>query len=230
MVQVQYVNKATLHKRQRYIPTKNPLETVQNSPKGVAGSVVNDVLRGGVNDFWRQVLGAGNSTANSEVWGNHAATRGDLKEGEDLIISSLQKREQNKNIEIEAGEVAVEYKRQILHGESRATRKISQEIETKTQEILAEIKRLIQTTREIQVEFREVAAEQRVVKPGKYHKSFFEWMLSVIRQARIKVEDSGAWLAVTKSKQQKRQYWAMFKKHGTTFGLSNERIVATQTG
>jgi hypothetical protein len=82
----------------------------------------------------------------------------------------------------------------------------------------------------LQIEFKEVAIEQRIVNPGKYHTSFFEWVLSAIRIARMKVEDSGAWLSASKGKKAKKDYWQMFKKHGTTFGLSNERVVATQTG
>jgi hypothetical protein len=55
-------------------------------------------------------------------------------------------------------------------------------------------------------------------------------MLTVIRGARMKVEDSGAWLSTMQGKKGKKNYWAMFKKHGTSFGMSNERQVATQTG
>ncbi|HLD02068.1 MAG TPA: DUF5660 family protein, partial [Patescibacteria group bacterium] len=60
--------------------------------------------------------------------------------------------------------------------------------------------------------------------------NFFEWMLSVIRIARMKVEDSGAWMAALSSKKKGKGYWQMFKKHGTTFGMSHERNVSTQTG
>lgn len=225
------MNKTILRKKQFHANSKNYIETAQNPVRAVASSVVNDVLKGGMNDFWQQVLTAGNSQKNSEANGYHETTSGDLSEGEELILSNFQKREQKaKSLEIEAGEVAVEYKRRILHGESRPAYKITREIETKIQEILIEIKRLMQTSKELQVEFKEVAEEQRVVNPGKYHETFFEWILTVIKNARLKVEDSGAWLAAFKSKKNKRQYWAMFKKHGTTFGLSNERVVATQTG
>jgi len=224
------MNKAVTRKKQPSISIKNPLEAGQNIAKGFVGSVATDVVKSGVGDFWKQVLGAGNSATNSETNVYHETTSGDLSEGEELILNNVKRREQKaKSYQIEAGEVAIEYKRRILHGESRPAYRITQGIETKTQEILIEIKRLIQTSKELQVQFKEVTVTQ-IPNPGKYHQTFFEWMLSVIKQARIKVEDSRAWLAVTKNKQQKRQYWTMFKKHGTSFGLSNERVVATQTG
>jgi hypothetical protein len=55
-------------------------------------------------------------------------------------------------------------------------------------------------------------------------------MLTVIRSARQKVEDSQSWMGAVKGKGAKRDYWGMFKKHGTTFGQSGERSVATSVG
>ena len=95
---------------------------------------------------------------------------------------------------------------------------------------MIEIKKLADSSKELQMQFKEVAVEQHAVTPGKYHKSFFSWLLSIIRNARMKVEDSGAWLAAMHSKKKSREYGAMAKKHGTTFTLNNERNVATQVG
>ena len=222
------MTKTTLKKRPVRSNTNNYIETGQNPVKAVAKSVVNDVLKGGMNDFWKQVLTAGNST-NSENNVHQETKGGDLQEGQELVLKNLQKKEE-KQPEAEAGEIATEYRRQILHAESISARKNTQEIDQKVSQILMELRRLIQTTKELQVEFKEVATAQRVVNPGKYHASFFEWMLSVVKQARMKVEDSGAWLAAMQSKKKQRQYGAMAKKHGTTFSLSNERVVATQVG
>src|SRR5258708_1292677 len=41
--------------------------------------------------------------------------------------------------------------------------------------------------------------------PGKYHVNFFEWLLIVVKDARRKVEDAGAWLNATNSKSKKKQ-------------------------
>jgi hypothetical protein len=47
----------------------------------------------------------------------------------------------------------------------------------------------------------------------------------------MKIEDGRAWLETfAKRKKKKLGYWKMYKKHGTTFGLSHERTIATQTG
>ena len=83
----------------------------------------------------------------------------------------------------------------------------------------------------MQVQFAEVTIDQPPAEVGTYHVNFYEWLLSVIKIAREKVEDSSVWLqAINTKKNKKMGYWGMFKKHGTTFGLSHERNVATQTG
>lgn len=156
---------------------------------------------------------------------------GDLTEGQEIELKkspASENREKARQMpDIDPG---IDYKREILRGERAIIQENSREIEVKIQEIIIELKRLTQTSTVLQAEFKEVTVEQRIEKPGKYHLSFFEWVLIMVRAARVKVEDSGAWLEMFKSKKAQKQYWNMFKKHGTTFGLSNERVVATQTG
>lgn len=156
--------------------------------------------------------------------------QGELFEGQELNLKELREEElemQEKNKEIRTD---IEYFREIVRVEEKAIGRQSQEIEVQLREIMAEIKKLADSSRKLQMQFREVAVEQHTAKPGKYHKSFFSWLLSLIRTARIKVEDSGAWLAAIHSKKKSRGYWEMAKKGGTTFTLNNERNVATQVG
>jgi len=67
-------------------------------------------------------------------------------------------------------------------------------------------------------------------KVGIYHIRFFEWVLALLRDLHKKVSESATWLSHLNSKRRKKGYWGMFKKHGTSFGLSGERTVATQSG
>jgi len=56
-------------------------------------------------------------------------------------------------------------------------------------------------------------------------------MIGIVKNLRQKVEEGRTWLAAfSQRKIKKMGYWKMYKKHGTTFGLSHERTVATQTG
>lgn len=217
------MNKTAVRKKQQNI-NQNTIES-QRTGSGVVQQVSNTVKD--INsDMWSQLLDPMVGERNG-----HQEVSGDLVEGREVTLSKVTKKqevnqEKTPVLDIEPG---IDYRRQILHGERKIVHRQTQEVSTKIQEIIIELKRLTSTSKELQVQFKEVTVQQ-VVNPGKYHQTFFEWMLTVIRQARLKVEDSGAWLAIAKSKQQKRQYWAMFKKYGTSFGLSNERVVATQAG
>ncbi len=202
---------------------RNPLEQLMGIGGGVATSVA-DLGKSAINlDNWDQYLGLEDS---EEKQKKH---HGDLSEGKILDLRKIHEEDQAEAKALDA-EPGLEYVKEIVHSGERAANRENQEIESQLRELMAEIKKLTDSSRELQVQFKDVAVEQHVVKPGKYHKSFFTWLLSMIKIARQKVEDSGAWLSAMQSKKKQRQYGAMAKKHGTTFSLSNERVVATQVG
>ena len=76
----------------------------------------------------------------------------------------------------------------------------------------------------------ERAIEDIPAHPGIYHLNFLERLRGVIITLRQSIEDSGSWLALWTSRRRKKMYWGMYKKHGTSFGLSSERNIATQAG
>lgn len=123
-----------------------------------------------------------------------------------------------------------QFRNEIIHSRERASKNELHETQQNIEQIKVELSKLITSSQVLKLEFAEVAVEQSTSTVGEYHINFFRWMLAVIRTAREKVEDSGAWLGTVKGKGAKRGYWGMFKKHGTTFALSGERAVATQVG
>jgi hypothetical protein len=174
---------------------------------------------------------SGNATENTSEKKKKGKHAGELFPGQELNLKDFQEnnqaREEEKALDIEAG---IDYSREVVHVEEIAIKRESREVEMQLREIMVEIKKLTDSSKELQVQFKSVAIEQHSVAPGKYHKNFFSWLLSVIRAARMKVEDSGAWLQAMHSKKKSREYGAMAKKQGTSFTLNNERTVATQVG
>lgn len=75
-----------------------------------------------------------------------------------------------------------------------------------------------------------INVEQLPQKTGIYYLRFFEWLLQMVKQLRAKVEEGQTWLTAITSRRKKMGYWKMYKKHGTSFGLSGERTLATQSG
>lgn len=202
--------KKAKNKTKQYID-KNPIEQLLGTNLG----------------SWDELLGFSDP---KEKQKRHA---GDLFEGQELNLKELQEKKSKiseKNKEKSYVEPGIDYPREVIHVAERTINRENRELESQLREIMAEIKKLADSSKELQMQFKEVAVEQHAKTPGKYHKSFFSWLLSMIRTARVKVEDSGAWLAALQSKKKFREYGAMAKKHGTSFSLSNERNVATQVG
>ncbi|GEM_PF-421317 len=218
---------------------KNPFEgPLTDLGSGIASSVHHDLVQEGRKDFFEQLLGLGDFESNRSF-----KLSGELIEGQefDLKVYEEEGKKLRENQEAKhAGkepekakkdiEPGINYFSEIIHGEKRISKEYEGTVESKIQEIIVELRRLISSSAQLQVEYKEIVMEQRAVKAGKYYVNFFEWLLTVIRSARMKVEDSGAWLSAMKGKKGQKGYWSQFKKHGTSFGLSNERVVATQTG
>ena len=202
----------------------NIIEALRSIPGGVAQSAMGLAKDTVDSDQWATYMGlSGKENSKKEKIG------GDLEEGQELDLLAIKQQEkQAKLLDIDPG---YDYKNEILHGDKRSIQRLSQETENNIVQILTELKKLVASTKELKTQFKEVAVE-KVVNPGKYHESFFEWLLSSVRDAIKKVESSGAWLAAVKSKNAKRGYWELSDETvgGTSFSLSSERVVATQTG
>lgn len=72
--------------------------------------------------------------------------------------------------------------------------------------------------------------DQIPVQPGVYHLNFMERLRSILKILREQIEDSRSWLMLSTGRKKKKQFWGLYKKHGTQFGLSSERTLATQAG
>lgn len=181
-----------------------------------------------------QVFGIGSGIADEILGINKSEEKqnqhGDLFEGQEINLKELQEKNSKAKQEKTQADPGIDYAREIIHVGERAVNRENQEIEGQLRELMAEIKKLADSSKELQMQFKEVAVEQHAVKPGKYHKSFFQWLFTVIRTARMKIEDSGAWLAAMHSKKKSREYGEMAKKYNTSFTLNSERTVATQVG
>jgi len=207
---------------------QNPIEAIRDIGSSIVESAKNDFAKGLVTDLWDQMLG-------TEVGKGNAThqTSGDLQEGQEISLNKkksdqkAEKSQEERKPYIEAG---WDYTGEIIHAEKRISQTENRELSARVSEIMVEIKKLANSSKELEVTFREITVDQGPVNPGKYHLNFFTWMLATIRSARMRVEDSKNWASLFASKKGKKEYWSLFKQHGTSFGLSGERTPATQTG
>lgn len=199
-------------------------------------------------ESWRDFLGNVGEGAKQEAktWTQDALTQiaalekdvqklsGEIKAGESIDLVGMEQKQVQEPSYPEAKaytQPGLDYHREFnTIREVRIVKEDTRQIQIRIDQIVVELRKLTSSSQELAVEFEEVTMEQTPPDAGTYHLNFFEWVFSVIQKARERIDESQTWLRMFKSKKGQRNYWNMFKKHGTTFGLSGERVVATQTG
>lgn len=193
-------NQKTKSKSQKV--TASFFEQVGELAGGIGRSVKKDLIQDGIKDTVSQVLGK----------------RGELKQGETIDLAKEKREIQRPRFfEIRRKETVL-----FLASEEQLMR----EVEEARRELRQAVKELEKLGQEVKEAEKEV--DRMPVKPGIYHLTFFERLKQIIKFFRERIEESRSWLALMTSKKKKRSYWVLYKKHGTKFGLSGERAVATQ--
>ena len=195
---------------------QNPVEIIKGFGGAFSKSLRNDFLEGSVHDAWDQMV--------SSPKARESQTGGELSAGEELSLEKLEKQV------VQITDQGREYVKEVIRASEKSTKNSSQEIEVRMQEILIEIKQLTKSSKQLEKTVQVEAIEQGMHDPGVYHVGFLEKILSTLRDARASVEDSLAWFNALRSKKASRQYGVLAKKQGTSFTLSSERVVSTQTG
>lgn len=216
---------------------KNPLKTARETIKnqfeaGLEPLHVAESIKKSVTDEWSQdwklaVSQMLDIKQPQERQGGQSHNRfaGDLQEGQEISLSKKTERDahiaHNDN-----------YFSEILHSSEAHAQKENAEIRQGIQEIRAEISKLAAASQELKQNFKDVTSDTMhvSVNAGKYQLNFFEWVLSNLRDARVRIESSSNWLNAVASKANKKGFWNSVKQHGTSFMLSGERVVAQQVG
>ena len=179
------------------------LESLRELSGGVGKSVAKDAAGGMVGDAFRSILGGAGQSS------------GEMKPQQEIGFPAEQEH------------IPHSYRREQL--QKPYIRAEEQDLKLKVDAVRAELKALASSLSALSLDV--VKAVQEVpVQPGIYHLNFFDRLLGVLKLIREQIDDSRTWLSMWSQRKQKRSYWRMYKKHGTTFGLSHERTMATQAG
>jgi len=193
-------------KQKRYnVPANNVLESLRDISGGVSHAVANDVVSkisaDAINSIFGKPIG------------------GDLHPNESISIPNKAETQPEQKVRHTPSE---------MHSPLRRSDEtyVRQQLEA----IRSELKMLAKSVKSLHSEVKNAVATDPV-DPGVYHLNFYDQLLQFIKTIRMQVEDSRTWLSVSKQRRSKKVgYWGMYKKHGTTFGLSSERTLATQAG
>ncbi len=205
---------------------RNPIESIREGSSDIAkvtARTLQDEAKLDSQIAWRQFFGITESAKNStkKIEALDKETH-DLQEGEELILSTTENKAR-----VAPG---IDYVAEILHAERRFSADNNRQLNVRIEELRIEIAKLAKSSKQLEMVVKDVSIETIGSSAGKYHLNFFEWVLTTIKTARIRIEDSTNWLTTVSSKSRKKDYWSLAKKHGTTYMLSGERVVAQQTG
>jgi hypothetical protein len=177
-----------------------------------------------IDSTWKDLLSPIGTEGLSQILG---LSETELRPGQEV---SLKKKEEKNVVSTEH----MEYFREVKSADTISKNRHERQITSQVEQIRMEIKRLVKTSTIVEQTVKGAVSDTAPVRPGKYHVSFFEFVLSTIKDATRKLEDSVSFGAIfqgkKKAKQTKQQHWTKVKEKGTQFGLSGERTVATQTG
>ncbi|MBI4100307.1 hypothetical protein HY439_01060 [Candidatus Microgenomates bacterium] len=204
----------------------NFLEAFKDLAGSVGESFTDDLIKGGAKDIaddFGELLG---------VKSIHAS--GTLSSGEQLDVTALEAnfRAEKKSKENPQGAPEKQAVRRTPENFVflQKEKDLENEVEALLAEIKREVKRFEEATENLEVEVAKITVEETPPNPGIYHVNFFEWLLGILKTLKVKVESANLWLSAVQSRKAKKGYWSSFKKHGTSFGMSSERVVSTQTG
>lgn len=209
----------TKQKKQKVYANQNAVETAKNIGSDVVQKVNTELIGGAAKSVFEQI---GITPRNPQASPDNFSGEINLSQ-----VTASNAGEININQTVRPGIV---HQENIITEAQILIQKDHQQTQAEIQHVLQELKLLASSVKSFENEVAKVTLETQPKNAGIYHKHFFEWLISMIRDMRKKVCESRNWLAVFNQKKKKRGYWQMFKKHGTSFAMSDERGIATATG
>lgn len=176
-----------------------------------------DLLKGTSEDFFRELMGM-------EL--PKVKRSGEMVPGESLQMSEVLsgKEEENKKLRAQ-----ISLERNLSSDEKRLSQEKMHELRIQLQSITVEIGKLAASTGNLATQ-TEIAMVEVPVNPGVYHVIFFEKVLKFLQSFRQKIDQASTWLSSTNKRAEKKNYWSMYKKKGSSFLLSPDHYLSRSAG
>jgi len=210
------MDKITKQKGQKVIRQQNVLESLKGIGAGTTNTIKKDLLAESSQDLLRELLGTRIEKKYS----------GEIAPGEALEIGDVfsGKKEANEKLR---GQIALE--RRLVEEEKRRVEEKGNELKLQLHALMQEVYELAKTTQGLGEQV-EVATMQAPANPGVYHVIFFEKLLEFVKSFRKKIEDASIWLHSSNKRSEKKNYWAMYKKKGSSFLLAPDHYLQRSAG
>jgi hypothetical protein len=210
------MDKAQKQKAQKILRQQNVLESFKDIGSSTTKSIKRDLINESSQDFLRELLG-------TRVEKKYS---GDIEPGEAIEMGEVfsGKREEAEKLK---GQLALE--RVLREEEKRKIEEKTGELRLQLHALMQEVYELAKTTQGLGDQV-EVATMQAPANPGVYHIIFFEKLLEFIHSFRKKIENAAVWLQGSNKRAEKKNYWAIYKKHGSKFLLSPDHYLQRSAG
>jgi len=203
-------------KGQKLVTKQNILESLKDLGGG-AMDQTGDLLKSTSEDFFRELMGIGSAQVKRS---------GEIGPGESVQMSQVLngKEEENKKLRAQ-----ISLERQMSNDEIRLSQEKSNQLKVQLQALTQEVVKVAQSTGNL-AEATQVAMIQAPASPGVYHLIFFEKVLEFLQSFRAKIDNAATWLQSSNKRAQKKNYWNMYKKKGSSFLLSPDHYLQRSAG
>lgn len=197
--------------------TDQKKKQVQTLAKQNVVESLKDLGTGVSNDFIAELLGLQKS---------QKKVTGELSIGESLDMNEALsgKIEENKKLKAQ-----ISLERNLASDEARLSEEKIGKLRVHLQALVTEIAKLAVSNQELAQESR-IAMMEIPVNPGIYHITFFEKLISFMQSFRKKIEEAVVWLQASNKRSEKKNYWTMYKKKGSSFLLAPDHYLQRSAG
>jgi hypothetical protein len=203
-------------KNQQMITRQNVLESLKDLDTGTAAQT-GDLLKNTSEDFFRELMGMQRPNIKRSA---------DIVPGETLQMSDVMsgKEEENKKLRAQ-----ISLERKLSDDEKKVSGENMQELRVQLQALMQEVQNVAASTENL-AEATQVAMMSAPVEPGPYHIAFFRNVLEFLRSFRKKIDMTATWLQSSNKRAEKKNYWNMYKKKGSSFLLSPDHYLQRSAG
>ena len=204
-------------KTQKTVRRTNVLEALREIGSNTANSIKNDVI----SETSKGILG--------QMFGQNLKENkysAEITPGESLNFKDLYAGKHEENLRLKQQLVL---ERNLTNEEKARSTEKTNELRVRLQALMQELLTLAKSTQGLGEEV-EIATMQAPAQPGIYHLIFFEKLLDFVKSFRKKIDYASVWLQSSNKRAEKKNFWAMYKKKGSSFLLSGESYSQRSAG
>jgi hypothetical protein len=198
------------------IRRQNVLESLKDLGGGIfdqAGDLVTDTSQ----DFLRELLG---------LTRKNIKRSGEINAGESIEMNQVLSGEEEENQKLKS---KLYLERKLAEEEKIVSQEKTNQLRVELQALTMEVAKVSRSVNTL-VEETKVATFQAPAEPGIYHIVFFQKLLEFLQSFRKKIDDAATWLEFSNRRAQKKNFWAIYKKKGSSFLLSPDHYSQRSAG